>query len=490
MRETTDKNAESQQAHAGVEEQEADRTTMVGRAVAALGQGMVQRKIAARRALQRRNRGRTDAVVAGGSAEALLDRHVSVTAAASRSVQRLASKGPGGQGDGRQGDVRENEEAPRGRFVDGERGDEESEADAEHGDGGLPDSVVALLGGRADDGSPAEERKKEASPADVASGARGGSAGPVVQRKTFDQYSVPTTPHIGRPELRWVRLRQFLEKEGVLQQGDERVLGAVLAQMAAKHMADNPKRFPPWIRYMVLNFTGLDYGNSQYQHGDKWRAGMKADLSIASTFTKGCCDQIGDIAQRARGRKNVAVGLRGKAQQYRAMRGAWSGRKPTVSELKPGATVLWLEWVAPGTGSTERVLQGDPVPKLTDGEVPIPNDGREVAEGEWRYAFHKGKYVCWDANKPSQSRDAPFRDLIWRHEATVAYLTGKGEVACFETHQKAGAVPGPGDGAGMRYFDLKSIVGARNVFVGYAGASVADEAETEATMRQGGHLER
>ena len=287
------------------------------------------------------------------------------------------------------------------------------------------------------------------------------------------------------------RLAEFIINEKVCVMYSKKQLMTMphqkLTKLVVRHMRGNPKRFPPWARYMILNYTGLRYASAHgtyrpnsaekkawkakykryYVGFQAWR--YKTEKDLTPFFTKAVCDQMGSVAQRARGVtgmvKKGAIGFLGKVSYFKSMKrkGKGSYRKvrgrrqdPNNTDFKPGTTILFQKW-KPCPGGEGTLTQGEIARKIqsTYGGECMKRGGKLIKRAS------DGKYK------------------MWGHEATVVYVNASaGKVACFETAY-------PSQGAGMKYYSIAHLRSRAGVYVGWVpGGSGGTSPATNARLAE------
>ncbi len=285
------------------------------------------------------------------------------------------------------------------------------------------------------------------------------------------------------------RLAEFIINEKMCVMYTKKQLMALphqqLTKLVARHMRQNPKRFPPWARYMILNYTGLRYASAHgsyrptsaerkawkakykryYVGFQAWR--YKAEKDLTPFFTKAVCDQMGSVAQRARGVtgmvKKGAIGFLGKVSYFKSMKrkgkGSWRkvrGRKqdPNNTDFKPGTTILFQKW-KPGPANQAT---------MTPGQIARSIESKYGGE-------------CMRRGKNLIKRASDGRYKMWGHEATVVYVNAAaGKVAVFETAYKS-------QGAGLKYYSLAHLRSRSGVYVGWVpGGSGGTSPATNARL--------
>ena len=259
-----------------------------------------------------------------------------------------------------------------------------------------------------------------------------------------------------------------------------------LVRLVDRHLRGNPQRFPPWVRYMIINYTGLRYrcAHGTYkptaQERTAWRRKYRwyvtfqawryrTEKDLAPFFIRAVCDQIGSIAQRARGVMDMvrqgAIGLRGKANWYKRMkrrgRGSWhrirsQRQDPTNQDFRPGTTLLFTKWMrGPANAATM-----------------APTKLRA-----WLESSYGGECILRGRDPVRRASDGRYK--MWGHESTVVYVNASaGKVACFETASRR-------HGAGMRYYTISALRRNPNVYVGYVpGGSGGTSPATTARLAE------
>ena len=198
-----------------------------------------------------------------------------------------------------------------------------------------------------------------------------------------------------------------------------------------------------------------------------WREKHGKDLSLV--VIRAVCNEIAEMCLHARG-VNPAGGINQKAQWYAGKStGASFSRPKSASDLKPGASLFFLEWSYTPASDTVGVVRSDTAGLLSDKDEPI-SDGFKGAD-DWTYHFNADKTITrtqpiGTSVDPSIPPPIGTQHLNWLHEAQVVKVdTSRGRVITFET--------GP---IGLRVRSLKSVVNVWSVFIGFApsGAEPAD----------------
>lgn len=278
---------------------------------------------------------------------------------------------------------------------------------------------------------------------------------------------------------------------------------------------------PDWVWAEVCKYTPLRLQSSdpdweavspersKYQH-NQWRTILanweKKDItawrrkhheSLELVVTRSVCNEIAEQIQNLRGLAPVA-GLTARPVWYARQQAkdplrAYLRQAPVESDFKPGASILWLEWVEnqPNAWQVAHPLKGySIIPGDPQASSPAAGPKKEIskkalarqkAEGQgWSYQVESNAY---SRLRPLPSREEMRKQgksekqiaealaqrkatgnyeseyLRWSHEATVVdvveMIDGR-YVMTFETGK-----------IGLRLRSLGSLMGNPNVFVGY-----------------------
>ena len=198
-----------------------------------------------------------------------------------------------------------------------------------------------------------------------------------------------------------------------------------------------------------------------------WREKHGKDLSLV--VIRATCNEIAEMCLHARGIKPDG-GINQKAQWYaRKSPGASFSRPKSAADLRPGASLFFLEWSNASAKDPISVVRGDTAGLQSDKGEPI-SDGFKGA-GDWTYHFNADKTVT--RTQIIGTSVSPFipppiltQYLNWIHEAQVVEVDAKrGRVITFETNP-----------IGLRTRGLKNVLNVWSVFIGFApsGAEPAD----------------
>ncbi len=258
------------------------------------------------------------------------------------------------------------------------------------------------------------------------------------------------------------------------------------------------KKWPKWLQYAVINYTGMRYGytfvKSAKPHREKnskgvrndWRNRIKKDLS--PVVNQAVCDELGSICQYARGGIKTGDGLRGKAKWYndesKKRNSKLSfGKLKSDAQIKVGGSLFLLGWT---TRKGQKGLVSSPMggfnprPGLTKSTmgtatrvkagvlyyIQTSNGLPTGLPSAFSLCYNRG---CW-AQFPTADIGQP-KFLKWGHEATIGTIEGN-EVGCFET---------PVNGAaGMKYRTKSYLRSSWQTYVGYQPLNVRSDLD-EAT---------
>lgn len=197
-----------------------------------------------------------------------------------------------------------------------------------------------------------------------------------------------------------------------------------------------------------------------------WREKHGNDLSLV--VIRAVCNEICEMALHARG-VSPAGGIAQKAKWYGAKSGGRSLSRPTKqADLKPGASLLFMEWSDVPAKGPESIVRSDLGVELRSEKGAALSDGLQEPGGfaptdKWTYHFNSDKTVTRSA--PIESVTDPkikpregLMHLNWKHEAMIVEVDAPGNrVVTFET--------GP---IGLRIRWLKNVLDQWNVLVGFA----------------------
>ncbi len=191
-----------------------------------------------------------------------------------------------------------------------------------------------------------------------------------------------------------------------------------------------------------------------------WREKHASDLSLV--VIRAVCNEICEMSLDARGVKPVG-GISQKARWYATSGGGTSFSTPTSpSDLKPGASLFFLEWSNTPAKDKVNIVRSDLPVALKSEAGETLSDGFRGA-GDWAYHFHSDKTVTRTAPigttaDPTEEPPKQTQYLNWTHEAMLVEVDAKHErVVTFET--------GP---IGLRTRNLKKVLDQWNVFIGFA----------------------
>lgn len=198
-----------------------------------------------------------------------------------------------------------------------------------------------------------------------------------------------------------------------------------------------------------------------------WRAKHGEDLSLV--VVRAVCNEIAEMSLHARGVKPTG-GISQKANWYRQhAKGGEFSRPKSNADLKPGASLFFLEWSDNPPKDKVNVVRNDTPDLLSDKGEAI-SDGFRGQE-DWVYEFHddnksvtRKKFIMRPVGSSIDLYKTQY--LNWYHEAQVVEVDEpRKRVITFET--------GP---IGLRPRKLASVLNAWSVYIGYApsGAEPAD----------------
>jgi hypothetical protein len=199
-----------------------------------------------------------------------------------------------------------------------------------------------------------------------------------------------------------------------------------------------------------------------------WREKHGKDLSLV--VIRATCNEIAEMCLHARGVKPDG-GINQKAQWYaRKSPGASFSRPKSAADLKPGASLFFLEWSETSAHDPISIVRSDTAGLQNEKGEPI-SDGLRDAD-RWVYKFNDDKSIKRTrvvVPRPvivTTGEAYTTRHLNWLHEAQVVEVDAKrGRVITFET-----------DPIGLRTRSLESVLNVWNIFIGFApsGAEPAD----------------
>jgi hypothetical protein len=195
-----------------------------------------------------------------------------------------------------------------------------------------------------------------------------------------------------------------------------------------------------------------------------WREKHGTDLSLVPI--RAVCDQVAEVSQHVRGIKPTP-GIGQKAAWYATPGAATTfGTLDADSQLKPGASLMFLEWAAPEPTEPVHIVRHDKGYPLRNEDKETLFDGFVDSKG-WKYSFLADGRVSRSKQEVIGSTmdpqiPPPTRTITewiqWKHEAVVVEPDlASGRILMFET--------GP---IGLRVRSVKGTVGGWNVYVGFA----------------------
>ncbi len=192
-----------------------------------------------------------------------------------------------------------------------------------------------------------------------------------------------------------------------------------------------------------------------------WREKVDADLSLVTI--QAVCDQIAEMSQRARGQKPTP-GIGQKAAWF-ASTGSFQALD-RVDQLKPGASLVFLEWTTVKPKEPVHIVRHDRGYALRNEDKTTLADGTVDTNG-WTYHFDadgtvrrsRDSVVGTSADPAQPPPTYRFEQwMSWKHEAVVVETDeSHGRIIMFET--------GP---IGLRVRSVKGTVGAWDTYVGVA----------------------
>jgi hypothetical protein len=198
-----------------------------------------------------------------------------------------------------------------------------------------------------------------------------------------------------------------------------------------------------------------------------WREKHGKDLSLV--VIRATCNEIAEMSLHARGIKPDG-GINQKAQWYaRKSPGASFSRPQSAADLKPGASLFFVEWSDTPSKDPVSIVRSDTVGLLSDNDEPI-SDGFKGVD-YWTYRFNADKSVArWQIVgtpvNPFDPQPVYTQYLKWKHEAQVVEVdANRKRVITFETNP-----------IGLRTRGFNEVLKVWNVFIGFApsGAEHAD----------------
>jgi Domain of unknown function (DUF4157) len=201
-----------------------------------------------------------------------------------------------------------------------------------------------------------------------------------------------------------------------------------------------------------------------------WREKHGRDLSLV--VVRAVCNEVCEMSLHARG-VTPEGGIGQKARWYAKGGGGRSFSRPAkAADLKPGASLFFMEWSDHAAKGPESIVRSDLGVELRSDKNVAISDGFKEPGGfapgdEWTYHFNSDKTVTRTApiqtvvptlSNPSPKATQGTNFLNWKHEAMVVEVDApKGRVITFET--------GP-IGLQIRYLD--GVLNHWDVLIGFA----------------------
>jgi hypothetical protein len=195
-----------------------------------------------------------------------------------------------------------------------------------------------------------------------------------------------------------------------------------------------------------------------------WREKHAADLSLVPI--QAVCNEIAEMSQHVRGVQSPG-GIGQKAVWYAAPgSGASFAMLDTADQLKPGASLMFVEWSSTPPVEPVHIVRHDKGYALRNEDKVTITDGL-VDSKDRKYSLLADGRVSRSRQEVSGSSIDPAKIppptrtitewLQWKHEAVVVEKDTLGRIIMFET--------GP---IGLRLRSIKDTVGAWNIYVGFA----------------------
>lgn len=220
-----------------------------------------------------------------------------------------------------------------------------------------------------------------------------------------------------------------------------------------------------------------------------WRKQHERSLSLI--VSRAVCNEIAEHIQHLRGLV-PAAGLTAKPVWYlnsqKALPGKSYFKRPTsITDLRPGASILWLGWVPrePNAWQIAHPLSGVEVLPSTAKTAQVNRRGIVKGRGDsWKYRIEGNKfirtsqpYITKVVNPPKvkEVKGPVIKEwLRWTHEATiigVAEMADGDYVMTFETGK-----------IGVNLRPLSHILRRWDVFIGYIPAADSDTGQLEGML--------